>query len=153
MLSTSCGINGLFLANYILGYDSAKPICQISLLVYVGDKTISGRAKVHLKQSGYTNLMFHLNGEFHYQQSSGSPCIAITLLGQQPQMCTPRHGVSCHYIKLDMLLNDNWRAGQASFSYKDLSSRAWCHLNPLKVKQVYNNNISDLAQLSLQVKG
>ncbi|MBQ4879298.1 DUF1842 domain-containing protein [Pseudoalteromonas luteoviolacea] len=152
MQMTQCGINGLFLINYLIGQQNQSPLCQMSLLVYTPDKTLSGRAKLLSSSPRKDALMFHLNGEFHYRDTSDPHPIAINLLGQQAQPCPHQQNSPYHYIKLNILLNEHWRSGQVELCYRDLRADTWQHQPQLSIHQTHNNNISDLAQLALQVK-
>ncbi|KZN68617.1 hypothetical protein N473_00070 [Pseudoalteromonas luteoviolacea CPMOR-1] len=149
---TQCGINGLFLINYLIGHKTHEPQCQVSLLVYTPDKTLSGRAKMFPTPCSETALMFHLNGEFHYQYTSGIKHIAVNLLGQHTHAGSHHQNAACHYMKLDILLNPHWRTGHAELYYRDLCDDAWQQTKLLNVTQTHTNRISELSQLSLQVK-
>ncbi|AOT06425.1 DUF1842 domain-containing protein [Pseudoalteromonas luteoviolacea] len=149
---TQCGINGLFLINYLIGLETHKPQCEVSLLVYTPDKTLSGRAKMFFSQYSDSALMFHLNGEFHYRYISGTKHIAVNLLGQHAHASSHHQNAAYHYLKLDLLLNPHWHTGYAELYYRDLCEGTWEHTKQLNVTQTHNNRISELSQLALQVK-
>ncbi|KZN37399.1 DUF1842 domain-containing protein [Pseudoalteromonas luteoviolacea] len=153
MLNSQSGIQGLFLANFFLGIKSKAQVhFNISLLVYVRNKTISGRGKVFIPTASEQDIISNLYGEFHYQRAADKCYIVLDLLGHQPCLGIPPTCKATHNTKLNILLDDNWQVGEAGLSYLDPIKKSWHTIDQLPVRQVDHSNIADLSQLAIQVK-
>ncbi|KZN44239.1 DUF1842 domain-containing protein [Pseudoalteromonas luteoviolacea] len=153
MLNSQSSIQGLFLANFFLGNKSKEQVhFNISLLVYVRNKTISGRGKVFIPAASEQDIISNLYGEFHYQRAAEKCYIALDLLGHQPCLGIPPTCKTTHNTKLNILLDDNWQVGEAGLSYIDPITKGWQTIDQLPVRQVDHSNIADLSQLAIQVK-
>ena len=146
-------IQGLFLANYIVGNRMAGGISfNISLLVSTSDRSISGRGMVSQAINPPLEIVSNLYGEYHYQCTQNDCYIMVNLMGSQPFMGIPPVGVELQNTKLNMLLNEDLNSGVANFSYKDPETGKWIELEQVPVEKIDNTDISDLSQLAERIK-
>jgi hypothetical protein len=124
---------GLFPVSYeITSGKLGAPTFEIHLVVNTPSKTVNGQGIV---QNGSTHPALHvpttLHGDFTYMTVMPNEThILVVANGTGPIGLTT--GLVGENTKIRMVLDSNWRAGTANFSYIDNSGQ-WQEVNDAKV--------------------
>ncbi|MDA0118872.1 DUF1842 domain-containing protein [Vibrio sp. T11.5] len=122
---------------------------DIKLLVASEDKSILGKGHIFQAVNPPLNVLTDLNGSFNYQCEMRDCHIMVTLQGYQPYPGIPPVGIDLHNVTLNILLNDDWKSGIASYQYKN-SSGEWIEVENQRVTLQVPEHVPSIEQLKVE---